>query len=343
MSLRAQSAEIATSRNCQPYHFALRRMCMPPPVFVLALALSVAAPSTAGARQSALFSFHSHVWINLHHYLHALTRPGGIDEHLPSAATSRERQHWNEALNYYRTQVATRSLLFDEELIRIKQELAAVQAHDTLDRAKLSPALRTALEGAAPVYRKYFWKAHAGANERFLQELQPLLDRHGPAIAKRLAATYDAAWPAPIRVDLVHDAGPPGNAYTISEPTLITIGVSDPRHRGHRALEIVFHEASHRWDAVLMDDVRDAARRLNIRAPGPLWHALLFYNAGAITTDVLASAGIRDYRMYMSADKTFDRPGWHEAVARHWPAFLNGEMTRAEAIGRVLRDLFPGR
>jgi hypothetical protein len=173
------------------------------------------------------------------------------------------------------------------------------------------------LEAAAPIYRKHWWMDHNTANQRFINALQPLLKQHGRAIASRLAASFDAAWPAmPIRVDVVHDAGPPGNAYTISEPTLITIGASDPRHRGLAALELVFHEASHRWDTVRMKDVSDVARGLKLRAPPRLWHGLLFYNAGVITNDVLAKAGMADYEMYMFAQKTFDFPGWHQAIAR---------------------------
>jgi hypothetical protein len=47
--------------------------------------------------------------------------------------------------------------------------------------------------------------------------------------------------------------------------------------------------------------------------------------------------------MYMFAQKTFDAPGWHQAIARHWPEFLAGRIARTEAIARILRDLTPPR
>jgi hypothetical protein len=134
---------------------------------------------------------------------------------------------------------------------------------------------------------------------------------------------------------------PPGNAYTISDPTHIVIGVSDARHQGLAALEGVFHEASHRWDAVLMQEVRDAARRLNRPEPRNLWHALLFVNCGLIVRENLLAAGTRDYEMYADAQRMFDRAyrGWRPALAAHWPGFLAGRLSRTDAIERILRDL----
>ena len=313
-------------------------------IAILACVWLVAECGAAHARQQELFEFHSAFWINLHHYLHALARPAGaLPNEIPGNAAANERQQWTAAVNFYKAQYGKRSLLFDEELVRIKQALIAAGSSDRLPEATLAPEHRAALDAAAPIYRKHWWTDHDTANQRFINALQPLLKQHGRAIASRLAGSFDAAWPsAPIRVDLVHDAGPPGNAYTISEPTLITIGAADSRHRGLAALELVFHEASHRWDAVLMKDVDDVARDLERRAPPGLWHGLLFYNAGAITTDVLANAGVSDFEMYMFAQKTFDFPGWHQAIARHWPPYLAGSISRREATARIVRELAAG-
>lgn len=314
-------------------------------IAILACVLLVGESGAAEARQRELFDFHSAFWINLHHYLHALTRTAGaLPNEIPGNATAHERQQWTVAVNFYRAQYGKRSLLFDEELVRIKQALIAAGSSDRLPEATLAPEHRAALDAAAPIYRKHWWTDHDTANRRFINALQPLLKQHGGAIASRLARSFDAAWPStPIRVDLVHDAGPPGNAYTISEPTLITIGASDSRHRGLAALELMFHEASHRWDAVLMKEVDDVARDLGRRAPPALWHALLFYNAGAITTDVLAKDGVSEYEMYMFAQRTFDFPGWHETIARHWALYLAGSISRREATARIVRELAAGQ
>jgi hypothetical protein len=85
--------------------------------------------------------------------------------------------------------------------------------------------------------------------------------------------------------------------------------------------------------------VADAAKKVGRRGPPDLWHALLFFNAGTITRDVLAAAGHRDYEQMMVQGKIFNRPGWHEAIAKHWPAFLAGDISRDEATSRILRSL----
>lgn len=313
-------------------------------ILVTLLAFAAAVGYAAPARQPAvLFDFHSAFWVNLHNYLHALARSGSpLVEPLPERATGDERARWNDAIEQYRARFGTRSMLFDDELVKANLSLGGVNDDESIARLDIPAEHRAILESAAPIYRTHRWKEHDAANRRFISALAPLLKEHGAAIARRLVATFDTAWPSsPIRVDVVHDAGPPGNARTNSEPTHITIAAADPRHQGPASLEVIFHEASHRWDAVLMKDVDDAARRLNVRPPPGLWHGLLFFNAGRITADTLAAAGARDYVMYMETQQMFDRAyrGMRPAITRHWTEFLGGTITRAEATQRILGEL----
>ena len=307
------------------------------------IALMTAAIAIAGApagAQAPFFDFHSAFWVNLHHYLHALSRSGGpLNESLPDSATASEREIWTAAVASYRERFGKRSLLFDDELVTANLELMRLESSATLS-ATVPASMRTVLTSAAPIYRAHVWSAHDKANRATIAAAQDLVAKYGATIAPRLAASFDSTWPSqPIRVDVVHDAGPPGNAYTVSEPTHITMAASDPRYRGIDLLEILFHEASHRWDATLMREVDEAAKPLNRRPPRDLWHALLFFNAGAITSETLAAAGIRDYQMYADKQKLFGRV-WQirPAIARHWPAFLAGTITRKEAIARIVRE-----
>lgn len=303
---------------------------------VATVMLLTATPASA----QTLFDFHSGIWMNLHHYLHSLARAAGpLQEDLPAGATDRERTQWSAAVEFYRTRFGKRRLVFDEMLVGIKQQLIAAESRESLADLTLRPEHRRVLEQAAPIYRKHWWPEHDARNKSFIASLQRLLDEHGNAIAARLARSYDSTWPAEgIRVDVVRDAGPPGNAYTtnVPRPTHITIGADDA---GLLSLELIFHEASHHWDQRLMKAVGDAATQLAVPPLPDLWHALLFYNAGRITADVLNAAGVRDYELYMVRGKVFDRPGWHDTIARHWSGFLAGEVSRDEAILRILRTL----
>jgi hypothetical protein len=308
--------------------------------------LLVLAWSGAG-RQARLFELHSAFWINLHHYLHALARPNGpLRETLPAATTPAEHDAWNAAVATYRERYGRRSLLFDDLLVRAKLALVAADAgaQDPPGDRDLPEPMREALRAAAPVYRRHVWAAHADANRVAIAEAERLLARHGAAIAPRLAASYGDAWPStPIRVDVVHDAGPPGNAYTLSAPTHVTIAAADPRHSGLHLLEVLFHEASHRWDATLISEIEAAARQQDVAAAGDLWHALLFFNAGAITADALRDAGVAGFEMYADKERLFAGrwASWRPVIAAHWMPFLAGARTRQDVIAAIVRDLAP--
>ncbi|MEO5894330.1 MAG: PQQ-binding-like beta-propeller repeat protein [Vicinamibacterales bacterium] len=297
-----------------------------------------------GQEQSpAPFEFKSGFWVNLHHYLHALARAGGpLVEPMPEAATTAEKDQWATGVQQYRERYGKRSLLFDEEMVKANVALGSVASESSLQGAAIAPEQRAILETVAPIYRKHLWKIHDDANRKFMSSVEPLLKQREKVIAERIARTFDTSWPSkPIRVELVHDAGPPGNAYTVSETATITVGADDPRHQGNAMLELLFHEASHVWDSVLMKDVSDAAKRLNVRAPRDLWHGLLFFNSGTIVSEALAAAGVSDYQMYMEKEGMFDRVyrGMREPMRTHWTAFLAGRISREIATERILRDL----
>ena len=302
--------------------------------------LAAASPKT---QDLVLFDFRSAFWSNLHSYLHALSRANApLRESLPANATAGERQQWDAAVAAYRTDYGKRSLLFDEVMVNASEQLAAAGSNASLQDAKIPAEHRTVLELVAPIYRRHMWSAHDQENRRFITSMAPLLKQHGAAIAERLAASFDATWRT-VPVDVVHDAGPPGNAHTTSDPARITIAAGDRRHQNLAGLEVMFHEASHVWDLVLMNSVNRAAARLGVRAPRDLWHALLFFNAGAITAEVLGAAGTRDYRLYADVEGLFERSykGWRPAIQKYWPEFLAGRLTRDDAVTSILREISP--
>lgn len=300
-------------------------------------------PMRDGSAQALpLFDFHSAFWLNLHHFLHAQARDDAPRaDQLPDSAANHEREVWSAAVEGYRTRFGQRSLLFATPLVRLKHRLAAAESDESLRSTDIDTDVRALLESAAPIYRRYWWPAHDAENRRFIAVSTASIGQYGTAIAPRLAASFGTTWPSrPIRTDAVFDAGPPGNAYTTNDPTHITIGAGEAEHHGLLGLEVLFHEASHGWDATLMSDVGAAAERLGRQPPRQLWHALLFFNAGFITADVLTAGGIRDYQMY--ADRgLFDRAfeGLRAPIATHWPSYLAGTISRKEAVARIVRDV----
>ena len=304
------------------------------PLFVLATSVP-RAPA-----QTALFDLRTDFWINLHHYLHALARNASpLQEELPQGVSAAERESWQSAVASYRARYGAMRPTFDVPLIILKIRLFDASG-ESLRGTPVASEDAAVLETAAPVYRRHIWPAHDAANRRFIESARPLLARFGEVMAARVTAAYGTTWPArPIRTDVVRSVSPPGGAYTTNNPTHITIEADDPRQQRFAALETLFHEASHGWGGTLVSELAAAGKLLNVEVPRDLWHTVLFFNAGEITRRVLADAGAGNYRLYMDAEKVF--ANLRPAVAAHWPSFLDGKITRQEALRLILRDAVP--
>lgn len=284
-----------------------------------------------------LFTFHSSFWINLHHFLYCQTQEEGETARVPADLPPDEARGWEEALGFYRREMAARSLLQDDLTWEVKHRLAQVEDEaPSLAGSGLPPEVAAALEAAAPAYRRHFWPEHHQANQRFIQELRPRAAEHAE-LASELAAAYRQPWPdEPIRVDVSVYGGRYG-AYTTVHPTHVTLAAADPRHQGKMALEILFHEASHG----LIGPVREAIDR-ELKAQGKelprhdLWHAVLFY-----TTGELVRRRLPGHRPYAEAQGLYQQgwTGFHRALEEHWQPYLEGEIGFDEAIDRLVASL----
>ena len=288
---------------------------------------------TSGLLAAALFSFHSNSWLNLHHFVRAVAR----GEPLTVELGAEEKPAWDAAVALYRERYAQRDLLFDEGMVAIKATLRRAESKDSLAGLGLDPALAAALERAAPVYRRHFWPAHDRDNREWIAAVQPQLQAHGAVLARKVAAAYGKTWPAePIDVDLSVQAGPFG-AYTTSPPTHVVLSSVDPRYR-IAALEMLFHEASHGWDEVLMSGITRAAAAQRKTPPPQLWHAVLFFTAGELTRRQMELAGDEDYVEHALRSGVYDRAcgGCRALLAKHWSPRLDGRVSIDEALSALV-------
>jgi len=156
-------------------------------------------------------------------------------------------------------------------------------------------------------------------------------------LSRAIARVYETAWPKEaLPVDLTPTAGPDG-AYTTSPPTHITIASSDPSYQGLHALEMVFHESSHSDISSLFTRVRDAAAAQKVTVPRQLWHGVLFFTAGELTTRELKSHGIA-YTPYAD-DKLYVAlcgAGCREKIIEHWTPRLDGKRSVADALAALV-------
>jgi hypothetical protein len=325
----------------------------------LAFCLCVVAvlfPATANASRDAapaMFEFHSGFWINLHHflYLEALSdRPrkssletvSTADAETLKSLSQEQLATWNAAVSYYVSSVIQHDLLFDKDLIAIKNQLADAEVSPDLANVDIPTALRAALLSAAPIYRQYWWKRHDAQNRQWIDRLMPLVSAHGETLMHSLVRIYDTPWPGhPVRVDATVFATWAG-AYTTIRPTRPTISTVDPTNQGPAALEAVFHETTHG----MMDKVWSAmdAAEANIKArgsppdldTGTLWHAVLFYTIGQLVAD-----RIPGYTPYADKNGLWTR-AWpapdRSLIEQDWKPHMNDSVSLQQALTKLVDD-----
>jgi hypothetical protein len=296
-------------------------------VLLACAAAIVAASARPAAQAGALFEFHSNPWLNLHHILWARGERAAPPADMPDA----ERSVWNEGIAFYAPYVK-RNLLFDEELLTIKEALRTVETETSLDGVAMESGVKATLERLMPIYRKHWWPAHDRTNREWIAAARRLVDQHGAALNAAIARAYNVTPDNPVWVDVAVYAHPVG-AYTTTRPTHVMISSTDPSYAGYAALEMLFHERSHAWGRTLFDGVTEAATAQGVKIPPQLSHAILFYTAGDLTARELKQHGIA-YKHYAEGG-LYDRlcgTGCGDKLAANWGPYLDGKRTRAEAF-----------
>ena len=306
--------------------------------------------ATSTAREAtAIFTFHNTFWPNLHHFLHVLgrARNGSRDAHRRAVvnapkdaeavqgAADAERQAWETAVAFYERGLSTKDATFDQDLVAITRELAAAADATHLEGRAIDPALRHALEAAAPVYRKIWWTSHRAANDARIREVTALVARHGGAVRDRITRAYGLPWPPEGRtIEMCAYANWAG-AYSTTGG-LIVMSSLDSGNAGSLGLESVFHEAIHQWDDAA-DMVREETRRQGKRMPNGLTHAMIFYTAGdSVRREV---PGHVTYAQVNGMWTSGPFAPFKAALDRTWLPWLDGKTTREEAITALIKEM----
>ena len=300
--------------------------------FLFLLVASVFVIATMRPAATTLFTFHSNAWLNLHHFARSSARGGPA----PTGLSEEDSRQWAAGVEFYKRYVP-RDLLADDGMVEIKSALRGAEGKPSLDGIAIDADLKATLERLMPIYQKHWWPAHDRANREWIAAAQPLLARHGAALSQAVTRAYDTSWPSnPIPVDLSVTAGPVG-AYTSGPPTHVTISSSDRDYQGLAALEMLFHESSHSSISNLFQRVRGAATGQNVSVPPQLWHGVLFFTAGELTTRELKAHGIA-YAEYAGAElyTNLCGAGCRERIAEHWTPRLDGKRSVAESLAALV-------
>lgn len=318
---------------------------------LLSIGVEAAAQEEAVEPRRELFEFRSGMWFNLHHFLFQQALGEKQIAADPESRASllatkvradlgglsdEERQQFLAARDAYRDTMIDRDLLFDQGMVEIKNNLAAVEDDALLDDVDLPDALIEVLSEVGESYRTHFWPAHDALNRRWIESVEPLVAKHGALLAGRLCALFRTEWPEqPIPVDLSIYANWSG-AFTTIGPTHITIGSRDRGNQGRMALEVVFHEAAHGLMRNIWNLIEGHSEDQGKKAPHNFWHALLFYSVGEYTREVYG-----DYTPYAEKFGLYER-GWqeyHRVLKRHWKACLDDPELGDATIATMLAEL----
>ena len=300
----------------------------------------LAAPSWA--QNSVNFKLQNSFWVNLHQHL--FTEAGGTSR-AGGPGPGRAGRAGGPGGDAY-AELATLDLVFDAKLVAINDVLGSMPDGATsVTDERIDPAVRAALNAAAPAYRAGAWARQRPVNEAWIADMKPRVDRHSAALIPALARAYHTGWPSqPILVDVSADAGPVG-AYTTNHGPAgfaghATIAPGGEAAAGDMGLESIFHEASHTVDASIMRAISAECAAQNVRVPRNLWHAVIFYTTGELVRRQLGKAGDAHYMPYAYRFDV-DAKGMvkeRAALEQDWQPFLDGKIPYEEALRNLVRD-----
>jgi hypothetical protein len=318
--------------------------CAHAPVSTAGPPTPATAAGTAGTQE--LFAFHVSSWVNLHQQLFFEAHPPpGFTLQRPEEErwTPAERQAWDTAVATYRERTTPGSftLIFDETLVALRRALDSVPEGSLSGRPGIDPAFGAALEQARGAYRAHDWPETSREAHAWVATLKPALDRSGHAIARELSEVYGVPWPSqPFSVQVCRHAGGLG-AYTLVDPTVITISNRPTPNRQEAPLETVFHEASHALNDPLMEALHAEFSRQGKTPPRTLWHALLFFTTGEVVRHHLGPDDVP----YASLNGLYSRdPEWaaFEAVMRaEWTPYIERRVDRETALRKLVAGYVP--
>jgi hypothetical protein len=285
------------------------------------------------------YRLQSNPWVNLHQRLLYDARFGGA---APASLSGDGLAAWKAVVDAYRDMLGKRSPIEDAQLIALNATLSGAPSGAPAGElpAGVPEQAAAALRAAMPLYRSAQWAEDDRANRFWIAVAEPLLESAAEELAAAHTRAYGIPFPKHILVDVTSHGWEFG-AYTTGEGDSAHAVISslDPGTQGFAALESLMHEPSHAIVAprsgAIGADLARAAAELQRQPRYNLWHAILFYTSGELTRRALAARGVR-YTPFMLAMYERGFSGFRRPLETHWQAYLDGKVTRDEAIRRIL-------
>ncbi len=288
------------------------------------------------------FEFYINKWLNQHHFLFQMAKTLAKDstkvkDVFPQwgQLNVEEQKLTTALLTHYQDNWIANSLLFNGGLYRIKRTITYWQDDRESLSYKEDPELARYWSEFSPIYERLFWPTHRKQNQKVLQHNLSRIKAYEAQATARLSQLSQEPWPSSkIRVDVTFLADWAG-AYTTTNPVHIVTSTKEEGPEGDW-VETLFHEASHKLIGARRGKVAELIQSLaeaeELNIPRQLWHAVLFYFAGAVIKDLLVADGI-SYELYMLRENVFG--AYQEALGKSLEPYLAGE----DSLETALKDL----
>jgi hypothetical protein len=295
------------------------------------------------------FAFFSHYWLNMHHFLHqvALARNEGrsspADAKVKNRLSAPEKNLFDEAIAFYKRNLINKDLRSSEYMQDFK---SWVVRQDTSDFSSVPQEFRDhteRLESFDSLYREHFWDKHRASNESVVSDNLNLVRATEDSVAERLSSLTHESWPRyKLRVDVTYYGKSQDNtAFTTIFPAHIVAPSKDQGTVEGSWVEVLYHEAGHQLvrsrTGFVPGTIRDVSE---VEGQGlrNLWHAYLFYFAGAVTRNALKREGIENYKMNMVREEIFSL--YVPSFQKYLPRYLNRKATLAEVTRSIIEDVY---
>jgi len=305
---------------------------------------TAAAPAIELPAHRVPFEFHSAFLMNLHAFLlDASTRKREISSYnWIVSPTPAEAKTLTRAIVFYQSNYAQRNLLDDPTMSDIKKALSVNDRRQDPNGLNLPPALTAILGSVSSIYLRCLWPAQDHSNRVWIRQVKTLNAQYGAEVQADIEHFMSHRFQTtPIRVDIVVATGSRNGGYT---DTQIVLPSGRTDYQGPRALEMLYHEATHIDVADTITQQIDAELKVKHRSADSLWHAVQFYTVGEVVKDVYRRKGNIDYQTYADLNGVYTRGNWptyHAAIEAEWRPYLQGHATMHQAITGMVDKMSP--